>query len=625
MDHLIKHILAFILHLYGDPNLPRSVVDTICEFLNEFIGKTYIPLLKRDLLKILENETISHRGRIQIESVINEYGEAFKRVSSDYRRLDLLKSWGFNEPEIILLGEALTTSIVGNDADVNNKDPEHNDADDNNKDAEGNDKVAATYEKVFAAWTPLRDILKSFLEIPNVLSNILNYIQELYNETNDLIINNIMQGDFWRRNIIDKYINNIVMPLYMYFDDLATENPLGSCFTKSFRTNYFCRTRKCSTEESSVMVREDVSLLREKDDYEKDSKSHHDIEFGIKEPSIFNKINNYHVVENIFFDVVHDFLEGVCSYNIHAVLNTLIFKKNYFTLSDLNLRIKSFDFMSGGCSNKPPQIALARLKNNDTLKMSASEMFAFTKYLPLLIGDWICEDDQHRELIKYLRKILDILTARCVRRNMSEYLKYLIEEHHTLYKELYGNLKPKYHFLIHYPRLLLEMGPCFAFSTIRFESRHRPVKANVLSTSCKKNLLYTIGVKQNLYMLRNMHNVNKNAFIKSVENEFLIKKSVHVNGNKYKVGIMFLMDPSRHMKLFGKVVEINKIKNVLYFMMETYEEVYFHSHYHSYKVNRFEQDVTVDQNMILNFEIALSSVKNIIPLNDTVIDTLLCV
>ncbi|KAL7304758.1 hypothetical protein TKK_0002990 [Trichogramma kaykai] len=176
MDHLINHILAFILHLYGDLNLPRSVVDTICEFLNEFIGKTYLPLLKRDLLKILENETISHRGRIQMESVINEYCEAFKRVSSDYRLLDLLKSWGFKEPEIILLGEALTTSIVGNDADVNNKDPEHNDADGNNKDAEGNDKVAATYEKVFAAWTLLRDTLKSFLEIPNVLSNILNYI-----------------------------------------------------------------------------------------------------------------------------------------------------------------------------------------------------------------------------------------------------------------------------------------------------------------------------------------------------------------------------------------------------------------------------------------------------------------
>lgn len=44
---------------------------------------------------------------------------------------------------------------------------------------------------------------------------------------------------------------------------------------------------------------------------------------------------------------------------------------------------------------------------------------------------------------------------------MTVFLNHLIEEHHRLFKDLYpqNNLIPKYHFMIHYPESICQIGP----------------------------------------------------------------------------------------------------------------------------------------------------------------------
>jgi len=72
---------------------------------------------------------------------------------------------------------------------------------------------------------------------------------------------------------------------------------------------------------------------------------------------------------------------------------------------------------------------------------------------------------------------------------MLKYLKYLISEHHDMYLSLFNSLKPKHHFLLHYPNIILKTGPLIYLSCMRFEAKHkeRNIK-NANNVQSRKNL-----------------------------------------------------------------------------------------------------------------------------------------
>ena len=59
---------------------------------------------------------------------------------------------------------------------------------------------------------------------------------------------------------------------------------------------------------------------------------------------------------------MHDILEGVCFYVMRSIVTEFIYVKNYFSLEDLNDRIRNFDF---GCTenSRPLEIAYNKLKS----------------------------------------------------------------------------------------------------------------------------------------------------------------------------------------------------------------------------------------------------------------------
>ncbi|XP_051164464.1 uncharacterized protein LOC127283553 [Leptopilina boulardi] len=71
---------------------------------------------------------------------------------------------------------------------------------------------------------PLRESLKTFLEIPGVFNEIMNYIKQLQEEST--ISTNILQGDFWKTKYFEKFKNDIVFPLNIFFDNVEVGNPL---------------------------------------------------------------------------------------------------------------------------------------------------------------------------------------------------------------------------------------------------------------------------------------------------------------------------------------------------------------------------------------------------------------
>lgn len=67
-----------------------------------------------------------------------------------------------------------------------------------------------------------------------------------------------------------------------------------------------------------------------------------------------------------------------------------------------------------------------------------------------------------------------------------------------MYIKLVGKLKPKMHFLLHYPRIMLLFGPVIHFSAMKYERKNKELKEIAVGTSSNLNLLLTVAIKHQL-------------------------------------------------------------------------------------------------------------------------------
>ena len=94
-------------------------------------------------------------------------------------------------------------------------------------------------------------------------------------------------------------------------DNLGLNEIFG--FVQSFSCNYFCRVCKTTAQETSHLTVEVEEKLRTVHNYCADVKKENVKLTGIKEKCIFHDVKNFHIVENCSMDIMHDFMEGVCS------------------------------------------------------------------------------------------------------------------------------------------------------------------------------------------------------------------------------------------------------------------------------------------------------------------------
>ena len=85
--------------------------------------------------------------------------------------------------------------------------------------------------------------------------------------------------------------------------------------------------------------------------------------------------------------------------------------------------------------------------------ISATQMWCFARFLPLMIGQKIPEDDDSWINFLLLRDIMDYILAPVLGPDCVGYLKSQIKDHHESFKVLYPgcSIIPKMHYLIHYP------------------------------------------------------------------------------------------------------------------------------------------------------------------------------
>lgn len=284
-------------------------------------------------------------------------------------------------------------------------------------------------------------------------------------------------------------------------DNLGLNTIMG--YTKSFSSQFPCRICKCTKSEIYKKCKDDCNFHRNLKNYNRDTIQYTRVNerianSGIREISVFNNIPSFHVVENLTVDIMHDLFEGVCHYDLCELINQFVIQDDFFSLDVLNNRTQLFIYGESENGNKPTVIKPDHVKKKK-LNMSAREMWTFCRFLPIIIGDLVPRKNKHWELLINLNKIIDITLKSNFQETDLLTLENLISKHHDLYIQLFNaNLKPKFHFMIHYPYVMKMIGPLKHFWSFRFESKHKVLKSYCNNTTSRRNLPLSLGIKSSL-------------------------------------------------------------------------------------------------------------------------------
>ncbi|KAL7299405.1 hypothetical protein TKK_0007650 [Trichogramma kaykai] len=377
-------------------------------------------------------------------------------------------------------------------------------------------------------------------------------------------------------------------------DNLGLNGMLG--FIESFYNTVFCRVCYSFPIIVSKLTKENSKLLRTVEKYEEDVKSIKTTSSGIKEPCVFNKLKDFHVIDNQSLDIMHDLYEGVCSITMANIILTLILEDELFSIDFLNARLQSIDF-SFESKNVPQNISLDYLKNNGHLKMSASECLFFTRYFGIMVGFKVKEDNCAWALYLELREMVDLLTAPRLTESHLAQLETIIPNFLSSYIDLYGDLKGKFHLLIHYPRIIRANGPPTKVSTIRCESKHKVLKS-IAPNASNKNTLFSVAKRYQLSVMYLKHEkYDENGITygkKTIDESYFnaanqaqkkyVVNSIVINDCVYKKDTVILISLNDFFPNFGKIKNLYALDDDLYFEYIPLKTLGFNDHIYAYEV-----------------------------------------
>ena len=135
--------------------------------------------------------------------------------------------------------------------------------------------------------------------------------------------------------------------------------------------------------------------------------------------------------------------------------------------------------------------------------MTSSEMRCFTHYFTLIVGRYVPIEDRVWTYCKSLITLVDLCLKRSFSIEETHELQESVNYHHTLYINLFKkDLKPKHHFIVHYPSIIRTSGPIDKMMCFRYEVRHRGFKQYSHVVVKKKSLLHARNKSQFTILLR---------------------------------------------------------------------------------------------------------------------------
>lgn len=389
-------------------------------------------------------------------------------------------------------------------------------------------------------------------------------------------------------------------------DNLGLNKMLG--FIAAFNADYCCRFCTATISEINKSVKITQKKLRNESQYAQHLEK---MSYGLKDECIFNQLESYHVFRNINTDSGHDLRLGICQYVLGKEIHYFITEK-CFDLETLNSKIQGFDYGSSPNINKPQKIKQTHVQNK-YIRGTASEIYTMMVYFGFWVGPFIT-DEKHKEVWEIyllLRKIMLCIESHSFSLEKIDQLRLWINKFLTLYSKYFGHLVYKFHNLLHYPDMILAMGPPRFYSTLRFESEHQVIKKILTSTKSRVNPALTAAKKLQVRQCSNFKNskgfssklkhgphTNKNIkdFIEDISHltsintgsEYIATKWVSVFGTYYAENMYIDINSEKNEKeLFGKIefIIINADLEV-FFIYQKLDNVVFSDHVQGFEIGQ---------------------------------------
>lgn len=413
-------------------------------------------------------------------------------------------------------------------------------------------------------------------------------------------------------------------------------NQIGG-FVESFSAIHFCRFCMADKTKCGSDCIEDSRLVRTVEQYEQQVKgvlegSSVTRDCGLKSSCLLNELQYFHIITNASVDVMHDFLEGIVPYELKLILWSFIFDKKYFSTEVLNARLASFDYGCSDRKNKPTTFTESELRDQQktTLNQKASQMFCLVSVLPFIVGDKVPESDEMWHLYLLLRDLIDVVFADTCTVDDSIRLKHLIEDHHTLFMSVFPDkhLLPKHHILVHYPRIMRNVGPLSKCSSMRFEAKHNESKRLCGIVGCFKDICKTVVKRHQISQCVRIKAGNLAVYevsaqqvqvttVNSLQDADTILSSiagvqrfddvshtscVSVCGTEYRKNMILVVDFDDE-PVFCKIVTALIIAdNIVYFVCNDLHVRFYDCHMHAYVVEQMLTKRVVEHSKLKYFK-----------------------
>lgn len=217
---------------------------------------------------------------------------------------------------------------------------------------------------------------------------------------------------------------------------------------------------------------------------------------GVKFNSVFNSLESFHCASPGLPPCFgHDLMEGICAYDFKLFIDYFI-AEDWFTLHELNEAINSFQYSSRDRKDKPIPVQ----SDSKRIKGGAWQVWTLLRLFPLIIKEHVLHTDRYWKALMLLTEIVEIVCAPQIHKSHLPYLQFVINEYLTLRRELFPDvgLRPKHHYLTHYPELIYMFGPLIKSWTMRFESKHTFFKRIARVIRNFRNILFSFSLKHEL-------------------------------------------------------------------------------------------------------------------------------
>ena len=199
-------------------------------------------------------------------------------------------------------------------------------------------------------------------------------------------------------------------------------------------------------------------------------------------------------------DPMHVLLEGIILVELKEMLFNFICVEKYFSLQWFNDQLSSWNYIKG--SNKPPPFVMENFKESK-ITLSASVILVLLNILPFILSKKVPYENE--KLLNFIRlvKITHISTSPYALQETEVKLKELISKHHEIFRIQYPHvsLKPKFHYLIHFPNQMKKFGPLRHHWCMRWEGHFSVFKGKKWGSY--KNIAFSMAYYHQLWMCFN--------------------------------------------------------------------------------------------------------------------------